>query len=113
MASLSSFRDILPMVEYHHEWYNGNGYPKGLSGNDIPEMARIISVADAFDAMTSKRTYRDSLSVDQAVSELKKGKNTQFDSMIVDAFIGVIHSSDLFSHAKDLFPERGTNIQEV
>ena len=113
LASLSSFRDILPMVEYHHEWYNGNGYPKGLSGNDIPEMARIISVADAFDAMTSKRTYRDSLSVDQAVSELKKGKNTQFDSMIVDAFIGVIHSSDLFSHAKDLFPEQGTNIQEV
>ena len=45
---------------------NGKGYPKGLSGNDIPEMARIISVADAFDAMTSKRTYRDSLSVDQA-----------------------------------------------
>ncbi len=113
LASLSSFRDILPMVEYHHEWYNGKGYPKGLSGNDIPEMARIISVADAFDAMTSKRTYRDSLSVDQAVSELKKGKNTQFDSMIVDAFIGVIHSSDLFSHAKDLFPEQGTNIQEV
>lgn len=114
LMSLSSFRDILPMVEYHHEWYNGRGYPGGISGEEIPEEARIVSVADAFDAMTSKRTYRDSLSLAQAVSELERGKNTQFDPDIVDVFLNIIHSSeDILALSKSVFLEQGLEIQEV
>ena len=70
--------------------------------------------ADAFDAMTSKRTYRDSLSLAQAVSELEKGKNTQFDPDIVDVFLNIIHSSeDILALSKSVFLEQGLEIQEV
>ncbi len=105
VLSVSSFHDILPMVESHHEWYNGNGYPSGISGEDIPEEARIISVADCFDAMTSKRTYRDSLSVAQAAQELVRGKNSQFDPGIVDVFIRIIEENDILAGAKSIFPD--------
>ncbi|MDD6237365.1 MAG: HD domain-containing response regulator [Clostridiales bacterium] len=96
LKSISSFHDILPFVEAHHERIDGFGYPYGLSGSDIPEESRIISVADAFDAMTSKRTYRDNLSLPEAIAELKRGKNTQFDGDIVDVFLGLLDHFDDF-----------------
>ncbi len=96
LKSISSFHDILPFVEAHHERFDGFGYPYGLSGCDIPEEARIIGVADAFDAMTSKRTYRDNLSLPEAIAELKRGKNTQFDGEIVDVFLGLLDHFDDF-----------------
>lgn len=96
LNSISSFHDILPFVEAHHERFDGYGYPYGLSGYDIPEEARIIGVADAFDAMTSKRTYRDNLSLPEAIAELKRGKNTQFDGEIVDVFLGLLDHFDDF-----------------
>lgn len=64
---------------YHHERYDGSGYPKGLAGKDIPEIGRIIAVADAYDAMTSKRSYRDILPQHQVRSEIENGIGTQFD----------------------------------
>lgn len=79
---------------YHHERYDGKGYPTGLSGEDIPLIARVITVADSFDAMNSKRVYRDSLSKEQILSELKKNRGTQFDPDILDVFI------DLYLHDK-------------
>lgn len=94
LLSFSAFHDILPFIEAHHERFDGGGYPHHLAGEDIPEGARIISVADAFDAMTSKRIYRDSLSLRQAADELVKGKNTQFDAHIVDVFLKILEDPD-------------------
>ncbi len=85
-------KQLKPMNEgilYHHEWYNGRGYPTGLSGKDIPLIARIISVADAYDAMTTNRPYRKSLDEKEAIRRLKKSRGTQFDPEIVKAFISI------------------------
>ncbi|WP_285496850.1 HD domain-containing phosphohydrolase, partial [Actinomadura sp. NBRC 104425] len=71
----------------HHEKMNGTGYPMGLAGDEIPEFARVISVADAFDSMTSTRSYRPALSIDQAVAELRKCAGDHFDPVMVDAFL--------------------------
>ncbi len=71
----------------HHEWFNGEGYPKQLKGEDIPINARIISIVDAFDAMTNNRIYRDKISKNEAIDELLRFKGIQFDPNLVDAFI--------------------------
>ena len=71
---------------YHHERYDGRGYPHGLAGNSIPEYARIIAVADTFDAMYSTRPYRTRMPLEQAAAEIRKGAGTQFDPAVVDAF---------------------------
>jgi len=84
------FRDIIPLVESHHEWYNGKGYPKKLKGENIPLGARILAVADAYDAMTCPRPYRPRLSNEQAVQVLKKGAGTQWDPAVVDAFLRIL-----------------------
>jgi len=76
----------LSIVRSHHERWNGKGVPDGLAGEAIPWEARIVAVADAFDAMTSVRPYRPSLPVAAAMKELEEGKNVQFDAGIVDAF---------------------------
>ena len=75
------------VVLYHHERWDGGGYPKGLCGQDIPVVARIFSVADTFDAMTSTRPYRQALSLDVAKAEIIKCRGSQFDPAVVDAFI--------------------------
>ena len=77
-------------AHYHHERYNGKGYPEGLSGEEIPEIARIIAVADAYDAMTSKRSYRDSLPQQFVRDEIVKGRGTQFDPQFADIMLRLI-----------------------
>lgn len=77
----------LPVIRHHHEWYNGSGYPDRLIGDEIPRLARILHVADAYEAMTADRPYRKALSNEQAVSELRKFAGVQFDPEIVDAFM--------------------------
>lgn len=86
----SMFKDCLPLVKHHHEKYNGTGYPDGLKGNEIPYLARIISVADTFDAMSSSRPYRDALSIKTVREELSKCAGTQLDLNITNAFLDVI-----------------------
>ena len=82
------FKDILPLVESHHEWYDGSGgYPKKLKGEQIPLGARILAVADAYDALTCQRPHRPSLTTEQAAQVLKRGAGKQWDPMIVDAFL--------------------------
>jgi len=83
----------LPAILYHHEMWDGNGYPKGLKGEDIPLEARILTIADMFASMTSPRSYRDALSDEQALEEIRKGAGTQFDPKFVKAFIDVVHIS--------------------
>ncbi len=79
--------DLAPAVMYHHERWDGAGYPSGLSGERIPLMARILAVADAFDAMTSDRPYRKAMSVQDALVELRANAGKQFDPMVVEACI--------------------------
>ena len=90
LSTASIFQDIIPIVKYHHERYDGKGYPCRLKGKDIPYLARITAVADAFDAMTSKRVYRDSLSIDVVISEIEKNKGTQFNPEIADVFLDIL-----------------------
>jgi len=78
----------LPIIRHHHEWYNGSGYPDRLMGDEIPRLARILHVADAFEAMTAARPYRMTpLSNEQALGELRKFAGIQFDPVVVDAFV--------------------------
>lgn len=87
LKEVTEIPDIAIGAKYHHERYDGKGYPEGLSGTDIPELARIIGVADAYDAMTSKRSYRDVLAQDIVREEILKGKGTQFDPEMADIML--------------------------
>ncbi len=84
------FDDLIPIVNYHHERYDGKGYPAKLKGEEIPYLARIVAVADSFDAMTSDRSYRPKFTLGKALNELEKEKGKQFDSNVVDAFLSVM-----------------------
>ena len=84
------FKDIIPIVLHHHEKYDGKGYPKNLKGENIPLVARITAVADTFDAMTSKRTYRDALPLDVVTAEIEKCSGSQFDPKIADVFLDIL-----------------------
>lgn len=86
---------VIPAVLGHHERYDGTGYPRGLAGEDIPYMARILTIADCFDAMTARRPYKKPLSVSYAVSELKKNSGTQFDPELVNVFIRLINEGKI------------------
>jgi HD-GYP domain-containing protein (c-di-GMP phosphodiesterase class II) len=85
-------RDIVPGVVCHHERADGKGYPNGIHGDDMPLMGKIIALADSFDAMTSKRVYREAMTVQQALAEIEKGLGTQFDPEVGKVFI----ESDVF-----------------
>ena len=92
LSSATIFKDIIPIVKHHHEKYDGNGYPGKLKGEDIPYFARIAAVADTFDAMTSKRTYRDALPLEVVISEIERCKGTQFDPKIADVFLDILNN---------------------
>jgi putative nucleotidyltransferase with HDIG domain len=88
IAPVSHLTAELPIIRHHHEWYNGSGYPDRLMGDEIPKLARILHVADAFEAMTAQRPYRMTpLTAEQALSELRKFAGVQFDPECVDAFV--------------------------
>ncbi len=93
LSTATIFKDILSIVKHHHERFDGHGYPGQLKGNDIPFLARIAAIADSFDAMTSRRTYRDSLPLDVVISEFEKCKGTQFDPEIADAFLDILRNN--------------------
>ncbi len=90
MEPVKRFRTILPFMFHHHEKFTGKGYPYHLKGEEIPLAARVIAVADAFDAMTSDRPYRTGFSTDDAIKELERNAGTQFDPMIVEIFIKIL-----------------------
>jgi len=90
LEGIPVFRHLVPAVRHHHEWYGGGGYPDSLSGEDIPLLARIVAVADAFDAMTSPRPYRSSYSVEEAKKRLLAARGVQFCPRVVDAWLVVL-----------------------
>jgi HD domain len=90
VREIGFLNEALAGIMHHHERIDGTGYPMGFAGHEIPEFARIIAVADAFDSMTSTRSYRAAKVIPEAVAELRKGANTQFDPLIVDAFIAAL-----------------------
>jgi HD-GYP domain-containing protein (c-di-GMP phosphodiesterase class II) len=90
VQNIESLRDLVPSILYHHERFNGGGYPEGRGGQAIPLGARIIAVADSWDVMTSDRAYRKALPLDVAIAELEKCSGTQFDPQIVAAFLRVV-----------------------
>lgn len=89
LSGMPYFKRVLPIISQHHERFDGAGYPKGLRSDQILEEARIITVVDAFDVMTSLSSYKASLSVKQALAEIKKNAVTQFDPAIVEVFLQI------------------------
>ena len=92
-----SLKKIIPLIYHHHERYDGNGYPSKLKGEEIPYLARILSIADSFDAMTSNRPYQARKSYEEAIVELLKCKSTQFDPDIVDVFIEILKEREEYN----------------
>jgi HD-GYP domain-containing protein (c-di-GMP phosphodiesterase class II) len=90
IQNIESLRETKPIVLQHHERYDGKGYPSGLKGDEIHYLARLLSVADAFDAMTSLRPYQTAKTYKQAIAELKRCSGTQFDPDAVKAFVSCV-----------------------
>ena len=102
LANATIFADILPIVKHHHERYDGKGYPSQLKGEEIPLLARIVAVADTFDAMTSRRSYRSALDLDYTTKEIERCSGTQFDPTIAKVFLDILKEE----------PEKIKEIQE-
>jgi HD-GYP domain-containing protein (c-di-GMP phosphodiesterase class II) len=108
LRGIKQMRDIVPGVLCHHERVDGRGYPDGLQGDQIPLTGKIVGLADSFDAMTSRRTYRDALSVEHALGEIRKGLGTQFDTKIGELFL----ASDIY-HLWDMIQESGLQTSDT
>lgn len=93
--SIDEMTIISDIAKYHHERYDGTGYPCGLKGEDIPFMARIVSVADAYEAMTAERPYKEAMSKEKAVNIIVSCSGTQFDPIVVNAFVQCIQSGTI------------------
>jgi response regulator RpfG family c-di-GMP phosphodiesterase len=87
---LDFFKGIAPIILYHHEWVNGQGYPEGLAGEEIPLGARMVAIVDAWDSMITEQPYRPALSKNAAIAELRQQAGTQFDPKLVDVFLHVV-----------------------
>lgn len=90
LGEVTMFKDIIPIVLHHHERFDGRGYPSQLAGEDIPLFARIAAIADTFDAMTSRRSYRNALPLDVVIGEIEKCSGTQFDPNIAPVFLNIL-----------------------
>lgn len=92
---LPNMNYVIPAVVSHHERYDGRGYPRGIAGEKIPLLGRVLTVCDCYDAMVSKRPYKDEMTIEYAVSELEKNKGTQFDPELAEAFISLIQEGKI------------------
>jgi putative two-component system response regulator len=96
----------IPAIKYHHERWNGGGYPDGLVGETIPLVARIVAVADSFDAMTTTRAYQDAKSLEQAYQEITEGARDLYDPVVVTAFVRSWDNGEVQKVAEDIHPDR-------
>jgi len=95
LEPIPCFREALPIVAQHHEWFDGSGYPAGLAGENINLNARILAVADCYDAMVSDRPYRKGLPKRQALGILTQNSGTQFDPIVIEVFIRLSDTGQL------------------
>jgi putative nucleotidyltransferase with HDIG domain len=95
LLRIAALRDAIPYVLYHHERWDGTGYPSGKAGEEIPLEARVLAVADAFDAMTSDRPYRPALSHEDALAEVERCAGTQFDPRVARVFLELFAEAEL------------------
>jgi HD-GYP domain-containing protein (c-di-GMP phosphodiesterase class II) len=94
LAEVPALRDIIPLVRHHHEWVDGSGYPDGLKGEAIPLLARILSIADAYSAMTSDRPQRKAMKPYEARRLILAGAGKQFDAQIAAKFVGMLEEAE-------------------
>jgi len=94
LQPLAVVQDIIPWIKHHHERYDGGGYPDGLRGEDIPLGARLIALADSFDAMTTDRPYRRALSTEAALAEIRQGTGRQFDPRLALAWLNLMKEGE-------------------
>src|SRR6266446_2391381 len=95
MSQIPAMRDFLPGMHMHHEMINGQGYPRGLRGDEIPMQARVVSVADTFDAMTTERPYQRAMDLEAALTRLKSFIGTRYDARVVAAFIAACEAGKI------------------
>ncbi len=107
LSNLNCFDPIIPIVANHHEWYNGMGYPNKLRADEISLGARVLSVADAYDAMTSPRPHRSRMNNREAVEIIRNGAGTQWDPMIVHAFLQIVGDDDSTTEDEETPAENG------
>ncbi len=93
LGEIKQLESVVNIIRYHHERFDGKGYPYEIKGNEIPIESRIISVADAYDSMTSERAYRKGLTSEDAIAEVKRSSGTQFDPEVVETFLAIIDDS--------------------
>lgn len=96
LASSETFKDALPLVRHHHERIDGRGYPDKLKGDEIPYLVKLISICDTFDALTSRRVYRDGYTLEDALAEIKRSAGTQLDTELSDKFIEFVRQENDF-----------------
>lgn len=94
LARIRLWKDLAPIVQHHHEWWDGHGYPDGLAGESIPREARIIAICDAYDTLTSQQSYKDAVSPQEALAELDASAGTQFDPELVRCFRVVVEQEE-------------------
>jgi HD-GYP domain-containing protein (c-di-GMP phosphodiesterase class II) len=95
MSPIRMLKDIIPGIRNHHETWDGNGYPDGLEGEQIPMVARIIGIADTFDAMTTTRPYQQAMTLEYVLSKMKAMSGSRFDPMVIDAFMAAVKAGDI------------------
>ena len=99
MKHIPQLKDILPGMHSHHEQLDGKGYPQGLKGEEIPLIARIIMVADCFDAMTTKRPYQDPAPIDQVLGTIRSQVGKRYDERVVEALIRGVQTGRIIPHS--------------
>lgn len=110
LRDVKFLQPLIPYCLYHHERWDGSGYPFGLKGEQIPVEGRLVAVADAFDAMTSNRPYRKGMAKDEALERIRKGVNVQFDAAIVDALISAVENGRIDEILQDYFKNEAHSI---
>lgn len=105
IKSVKSLSDVIPLIISHHERYDGNGYPNNLKADKIPYLARVLTVVDSFDAMTSNRPYNNRMTYEEGIDELKRCSGTQFDPNVVNAFVEAMSNSVKFSFFENIITD--------